>query len=170
VVYERDEFDAESLLAAEFLLRDEGPRRYRLGEQDTSGPPSLDLDEFKRSLGFAPEAKFTPEGGLREPWTVASNKTARRIRAPRIAHRAEALADQLEPEIRRRRSKAVTAAVVFVAYTALTFCWSKTDWQRQIVSAVNNPNATESLSENSYPSESDPSAGKMVRHLFLPTD
>ena len=136
-----DESDHDSF-AARFFLRDDRPQSSSSQDsvqrgpdaQDTSSSPGFDFDEFKRSLGSAPAAKFTSEGGLLDPWALVAEESPaptvpqsircpepalpvsrqapvspradRRPHTPRNVPRAEAAVDPLELKIRRRqRSK-----------------------------------------------------------------
>ncbi len=113
----------------------------------------LDLAAFKRSLGSAPAARFTAEGGLHGPWDVdihgvewaAVALGARPARPRNIPHRgargpgrrwfgwarrpwarARAVVRMSEWEARARErqvAEARKAAVVLLAYSAFALCW-----------------------------------------------
>jgi hypothetical protein len=124
----------------------------------------LDLDLFKRSLGSAPPAKFNSEGGLREPWAdgvdldydiangLEDSHALRQPWADRMdldhdrglgttpgrdssTRGSSRIETDTEATVRKRRDKALTAALVLLAYALAAFWWSITDWQRQIESA-----------------------------------
>jgi hypothetical protein len=121
----------------------------------------LDLERFKRSLGSAPAppVKFNSEGALLEPWadgmdpnhdrgldTLAIDDWQIEVRIdeatypePPWRHSSTSGSSGIETDSeatvrRRRRVKALTAALVLWAYAVAAFCWSNTDWQRQIES------------------------------------
>jgi hypothetical protein len=105
----------------------------------------LDLNVFKRSLGTAPPAKFNSEGGLSKPWAGGTDSNPDRGSGTTPRHdssrreRARIETDSEAP-FRRRRVKAFSAALALLAYSVAAFCWSLTDWQRQIESPLPSQN------------------------------
>ena len=110
----------------------------------------LDLELFKRSLGSASPAEFTAEGGLREHWAAAHRHELQYRFRRAIIGQAAALdveADPWQMENRRKRIAAArNAALMLVAWTALSVLWSKTEWQHQLESALVQSNAAQETS------------------------
>jgi hypothetical protein len=122
-------------------------RNHRRESQKEGQTLELDLDLFKRTLGSSPPAEFNAEGGLRERWAAAQRRELERKSCSPKMDQSEVEADPWQAEIKRKRLAAVrNAAIMLLAWTALSILWSKTEWQRQLELALLQPNAAQDLS------------------------
>ena len=164
--------NAPSISAAATGLRNRYLRRK--GPMNDIQALELDLESFKLSLGSAPPAEFTAEGGLRKRWAAAHQHEligwVKPALTTEIEHAAGLVvqANPWEAERKRKRRAAVrNAAMMLLAWTAAAIFWSQTEWQRRLESSLLQQNAVELVSPpppsmNRADSANCPGCGNLV--------